>query len=184
MEEKVTINFNNNDYVAKFNENTGYYEVEVEAPEKGGIYASSITYVTKNGEEYIDSINIQILTKQQIKLETNKTFMWIFDYKDFSVKDIVEIANYEINIDEETNANTIINVLKKTTAKARDIVAIKKDNQVIYWGIIDNIQNEDGEVLYEYTLKYITNLFNQEVILPKKPFPRIKLPTMVSASKP
>ena len=91
--------------------------------------------------------------------------MWIFDYKDFSVKDIVEISNYEINIDEETNSNTIINVLKKTTAKARDLVAIKKNNEVIYWGIIDNIQNTDGQKLYEYTIKYITNLFNQDIIL-------------------
>lgn len=91
--------------------------------------------------------------------------MWIFDYKDFSVKDIVEIADYEINIDEETNANTIIKVLKKTTAKARDIIFIKKNNEIIYWGIIDNIQNDDGETLYQYTLKYITNLFDQNIIL-------------------
>ena len=42
--------------------------------------------------------------------------MWIFDHKDFTVKDIVEIADYDINIDEETNANTIIKVLKKNNA--------------------------------------------------------------------
>ena len=91
--------------------------------------------------------------------------MWIFDYNDFSVKDIVEIADYEINIDEETNSKTIINVLKKTTAKARDLIAIKKNNKVIYWGIVDNIQNTDGQLAYEYTLKYITNIFNQKIIL-------------------
>lgn len=91
--------------------------------------------------------------------------MWIFDYKDFSVKDIVEIADYEINIDEETNANTMIKVLKNTTAKARDIIAVKKNNEVVYWGTIDNIFNEDGKQLYEYTVKYITNIFNQKVKL-------------------
>src|SRR5699024_7580135 len=41
----------------------------------------------------------------------------------------------------------------------------KKNNKVIYWGIIDNIQNTDGQLLYEYTLKYITNLFNQNIVL-------------------
>ena len=55
--------------------------------------------------------------------------------------------------------------MKNTTAKADDFVAIKKDNEVVYWGIIDNIQNESGRQLYEHTIKYITNLFDQEVEL-------------------
>lgn len=100
-----------------------------------------------------------------MKQEFEKVFMWIFDYKDFKVKDIVELSTYDINIDEETNSNTLINVLKKTTAKAKDIVAIKVENRIVYWGIIDNIQNVDGETLYQYTLKYITNLFNQTIKL-------------------
>ena len=116
-------------------------------------------------EEYEDSLVIQVFAREPIKIDTNKVFMWILDYKDFSVKDIVEIADYEINIDEETNANTIIKVLKKTTAKARDIIFIKKNNEIIYWGIVDNIQNNDGEILYQYTLKYITNIFDQNIIL-------------------
>lgn len=98
-------------------------------------------------------------------IETCKNFMWIFNWEDFRLKDIVEIQDYEINIDEETNANTIINVLKKTTAKARDIIVFKKNNDIIYWGIVENIQNEDGKKLYEYTVKYLTNLFDRTVKL-------------------
>lgn len=103
--------------------------------------------------------------EEKTKIITKKTFMWIFNGRDFSVKDIVEIADYEINIDEETNANSIIKVLKKTTAESEDIVAIKKNNEIIYWGIIESIQNENGKRMYEYTLKYITNLFNEKVFL-------------------
>ncbi len=95
--------------------------------------------------------------------EADKVFIWIFDHRDFTIKDMIEIADYEINIDEETNANSMIKVLKETIAKAEDIVAIKKNNKIIYWGIIDNIQNEDGKQLYKYSLKYITNMFNQSV---------------------
>lgn len=91
--------------------------------------------------------------------------MWIFNSYDFTVKDIVELANYEINIDEETNANTILSILRNTTAQADDLIAIKKDNEVVYWGIIENIQNESGKTLFEYTTKYITNLFDQEIEL-------------------
>ena len=165
MENQLTVTFNNQNYIATYNPQTGYYELELTAPDIGGIYTADITFTDLYNQEYEAEIDVQIWAKEPIKIETNSVFMWIFDYKDFSVKDIVEITNYEINIDEETNANSIINVLKKTTAKARDIVAIKRNNEIIYWGIIDNIQNVDGQVLYEYTLKYITNLFNQDIIL-------------------
>lgn len=161
----LTIKYNNEDYVASYNEQSGYYEIELKAPETGGIYNADIKYTNVLKENIEETKQIQIWAKEQIKIETNKVFMWIFDYKDFSVKDIVEIADYEINIDEETNANTIIKVLKKTTAKSKDIVVIKKNNNTTYWGIIDNISNEDGKKLYQYTLKYITNLFNQSIKL-------------------
>lgn len=165
MQNQVTVNFNNKDYIAKYNEQTGYYEATLEAPKSGGVYVADITFTDLYEQEFRDTANIQVLVREPIKIDINKNFAWIFDHKDFTVKDIVEIVDYEINIDEETNVNTIINVLKRTTAKSRDIVAIKKNNIVVYWGIIENIQNTDGEALYEYTLKYITNLFNQDIIL-------------------
>ena len=91
--------------------------------------------------------------------------MWIFSWQDFSTKDIVEVSDYEISMDEETNSNSIIKVLKKTKASANDIVAIKKNKEIIYWGVIDKIQNDNGSTVYQYTLKYITNLFNQDIVL-------------------
>ena len=162
---EMTINFNGQDYIAEYNEQTGYYEVDLKAPEKGGIYEADIEFTDLLGQSYEDTQIVQVWTKEKIKIETNKVFMWIFDYKDFEVKDIVELSDYELNIDEETNSNSIIKVLKKTTAKSKDIVMIKKNNEVIYWGIVDNIQNEDGKQLYEYTFKYITNMFDQNIIL-------------------
>lgn len=162
---EMTINFNEQSYIAKYNKETGYYEVNLKAPDQGGIYEADISFTDLYEQDYEDTQIIQIWAKEKIKIETNKIFMWIFDYRDFEVKDIVEISDYEINIDEETNANSIIKVLKKTSAKARDIVAVKKNNEIIYWGIIDNVQNEDGKKLYEYTLKYITNIFDEDVAL-------------------
>lgn len=167
MEEKnqVIVNFNNENYVMTHNKQTGYYELELQAPDIGGIYTAEVSFTDLYEDLYHASVPVQVWAKEPIIIKTNKVFMWIFDFKDFSVKDIVEIADHEINIDEETNSNTLIKVLKKTTAKSRDIVAIKKNNEVVYWGIVDNIQNTDGQALYEYTFKYITNLFNQNVIL-------------------
>lgn len=161
----MTISFNGQDYIPVYNAQTGYYELELTAPTTGGIYNAEISFTDLFGQSYTDTKAIQIWAKEQIKVEKNKVFMWIFDYKDFSVKDIIEISDYEINTDEETNANTFINVLKKTNAKARDIVAVKKNNEIVYWGKVENIQNEDGKKLYEYTMKYITNMFDQTIKL-------------------
>ena len=162
---ELTIKFNNEDYNVKYNEQSGYYEIELEAPNTGGIYSVEAEFIDLFGQSYKEITNIQVLAKKKIKSEVTKVFMWIFDFKDFSVKDIIEIADFEIKIDEETNANSTIKVLKETTAKDRDIVAIKKNNEIIYWGKIEQINNENGKKLYEYTLKYITNIFDQNVIL-------------------
>lgn len=162
---KLTIEFNGQEYQAIYNNQSGYYEIELKAPETGGIYDTEIEFIDLFENKYKDNIPIQIWAKEKIKIETNKNFIWIFDYKDFSVKDIIEIADYKINIDEETNANSFINVLKNKDIKSQDMIIFKKNNGMIYWGIIDNIQNENGTKSYEYTTKYITNIFNQDIKL-------------------
>ena len=167
MANETTIKFNGKNYIATYNKDSGYYEVEIQAPETGGMYDLDIKFVDLLEEAYEKSQKLRILAEEKIKIETNKIFMWIFNYRDFSVKDIVEIADYEINMDEETNASTILKILKKTIAKAKDITAIKKNGEIVYWGVIENIVAEDGKQSYEYTLKYITNLFNEKIRLSK-----------------
>lgn len=162
---QLIVTFNNQDYVALYNNQSGYYEIQLTAPNEGGIYEADIKYTDLYGDVYSNTMPIQIWAKEAVKIDTNKVFIWIFDSSNFSVKDIVEIADYEINIDEETNSNSLIRILKKTSAKADDIVIVKKNNEIVYWGIIKEIQNEDGKMLYEYTTKYITNIFDQKIKL-------------------
>lgn len=165
MDSSLTVNFNGQLYTAIYNAQTGYYEVELNAPETGGIYTADIDYTDFMGNFFEDSQVIQIFAKEPVKFLSDRVFMWTFDKKTFNLKDIVELSYFDINIDEETNANTIIDILKKTSAAAKDIVAIKRNNENIFWGIVDNIQNTDGQILYEFTLKYLTNLFDQNIIL-------------------
>ena len=161
----VQISFNGQQYIANYNEFTGYYEADIKAPPKGGIYNTDVFFTDLSENTVQEDINIQVFAKEKARINTNKIFAWIFDRFDFKVKDIVELSDYEINIDEETNANTMLKILKDTKANAKDFVAVKKNNEVVYWGIVDNIQNENGKELYEFTLKYITNMFNQTVEL-------------------
>ena len=160
----IVVEFNNKKYNAIYNKNTDEYKVELTAPEIGGIYNAEIT-CTEDSKTENTSIDVRILKRKPLKITTEETYMYIFDYRDFSVKDVVQLPNYEINIDEETNANTTVKVLKKTTAKANDIVIIKENNEFIYWGVIQNIENQDGTNVYQYIIKYITNIFNQNIIL-------------------
>ena len=161
----MKIIYNGTEYEAIYNKQSGYYEIELQAPEQGGVSQAQIEYTDLLGNNYNDIVNIQVWKKETLKLDLEKNFMWIFDYNDLSVKDIVEISDYELNIDEETNANSITKVLKQTNAKARDIIAIKKNNEVVYWGILEEIQNQNGEKMYEYIKKYITNLFDRKIVL-------------------
>ena len=165
MKNQLTITFNNQQYILNYNAQSGYYEIDLQAPSSGGIYEVDISFTDLFEDEYIAEAIVQVFAKEKVKIDTNKVFMWIFDGQDFKVKDIVELSSYNINIDEETNANTIIDVLKKTTTKADDIVLIKKNNEFIFWGKIQNISNTDGQKLYEYTMKYITNIFDQDIVL-------------------
>lgn len=163
----LTIEYNGNTYNATYNEQSGYYEVEIPTSQSG-VSNAEITFTDIWNDEYTRTQPIQVWKKEEVHIDINKVFMWIFDYTSgtsLETKDIVEISDYEIKIDEETNAKSVVNVLKKTNAKAKDIVAIKKNNEVIYWGIIEEIQNENGTNLWQYSLRYITNLFDRKIQL-------------------
>ena len=161
----VSVVFNNQTYNLTYNDQNGYYEGTIEAPSTGGIYNASITFSDIVENEVTKTQAIQILEKEAIEVNENKNFLWLFDYQTFEVKDIVEIADYEIIIDEETNETSTIKVLKDTGAKANDIIAFKRNNTIVYWGVITEIQNEDGKNSYIYVCKYITNMFDRKIKL-------------------
>ena len=161
----VQVTFNGTTYTLVKNVQTGYYEVEVTAPSTGGIYTAEVTYTDSLGDTYNLDKDIQILTKQVPSIETENLYMWIFDWRDFEVKAAVEVIEAEIVEDEETNSPSNVSVIGNSGAESGDIVAIKRSGEVIYWGIIDEIQNENGEAKFIYKLRYITNLFDQGVWL-------------------
>lgn len=161
----VQVTFNGVTYNLVKNIQTGYYEVEVEAPSVGGIYAANVVATDSLNNTATLSKDIQILTKETPSIETDNLYMWVFDWRDFAVKTAVEIVEAEIVEDEETNAPSNVTIIGDSGAKSGDIVAIKRNGEIVYWGIIDEIQNENGEAKFIYKLKYITNLFDQGVWL-------------------
>lgn len=165
--EKVIIKFNNKEYEAKLDQETKKYKLILTAPDIGGGYEITASYKNYVGETSLLKSSIRVLAEKEEKIHFNdKIFMWIFRNpgENMAVRDIVELADYEINIDEETNATSTVIVMKKTDASSNDIVAIKKNNEIIYWGIVKEITKNDNENKYTYTLDYITNLFDMKGI--------------------
>lgn len=142
----------------------GIYIIETSI-ETAGLYPAVIEYRDEWDDLYTETITVQVLVKLPIELDVHKDTMWIFSKTDFSIVDILEVASYEINIDEETNSTSVINVLKETTAEAGDIICIKHNAEIVYWGVIKEIQNTNGAVLNQYLVNYITNLFDRKIQL-------------------
>ncbi len=90
---------------------------------------------------------------------------YFLDKNTFEIKDVLQIKDYQINLDEETNAKTSISIVRKPNAKDKDIVVIKEKEKTVFMGIIEAPTNEDGVSFYEISAKYITNLFDRKVIL-------------------
>ncbi len=93
------------------------------------------------------------------------SYAYFLDKNTFEIVDVIQIQDYQINLDEETNAKTSITVLKKPNAKDKDIVFIKEDKKTIFMGIMEAPISDDRENYYNISIKYITNLFDRKLIL-------------------
>ena len=103
----VKASFNNKEYNLIYNSQSGFYEIEIEAPSTGGVYSAEITF-----EDLIQNIEtstkkIQIWAKEKNTNVSKETLVYFLDKSDLEIKDVIEFEDYEYVIDEETNKNTI-----------------------------------------------------------------------------
>lgn len=157
--------FNNKEYELIYNKQSGFYEKEIEAPNTGGIYNTEITF--KDILENIETVvkKIQILANEEITNKSKETLVYFLEKLDLEIKDVIEFENYEYVIDEETDKNTIFEVMKKSDIQNGDIAVLQRDGNIDYIGIIKDIKNENGEKKNKITLKYISNIFDRKIIL-------------------
>ena len=164
---KTSISIDGKSYELQYNINSGYYELEIEAPENGGVYEVNANFEDVFGNNYTDSKNIQVLKEKEIEKNVKTNIVYILDKTTCIVKDIKEFqetkGKYEFKIDEETNANSFINVINKPNAENLDIVYIKRKKSN-YLGIVNNVSGSDNKG-YKITSKYISNIFDRKIIL-------------------
>ena len=161
----VKTTFDKKIYELTYNEQSGFYEVELEAPETGGIYNAEVSFIDliDNTETYAKKI--QIWAKAKIDNTIQGTLVYFLSKTDLSIKDVLEFEDYEYVIDEETNKNTIFNIVQEVNAENGDIVILQRNGKVDYIGIVQEIENEDGAKERKVTLRYISNIFDRKIIL-------------------
>ena len=164
-EVRVKVNFEDVEYILTYNKDSGFFEGELPSGEIGGVKILNIEATETYGETLYETKKIQILKKQYEKIILKEQLVYFLDRKTFKIKDIVKYENYNINIDEETNAKTTFDIMKKNNIANKDFAFIKRNNSIDYIGIVDDIVNENGETKQSITCKYISNIFDRKIIL-------------------
>jgi hypothetical protein len=162
---EVKVKFENQDYILKYNENSGYFECNLPSGEIGGVKTVNVEAKGIYDDTIYESKKIQILKKLEEKVELNEQVAYFFDRQTFKLKEISNYENYNINIDEETNSKTTFDILKELDISNKDFVLLKKNGKTDFLGIIDDIVNESGEKKNSITCKYISNIFDRKIIL-------------------
>lgn len=89
--------------------------------------------------------------------------LYILSNQDLRILSIAKVSDYQINLDEETNAKSTFTLMKTE--------GLKKDNFIVINGlyrqflfIIDEVQTEKGSDVVTITALDISNIFDRKVI--------------------
>lgn len=161
----VKVIINGSEYYAIYNAQTDTYELSLSAPLIGGVYEVTAEATDVTGESDTETRLLRVLKKQVEELSNDETIVYFLAQEDLEIIDVLEFENYEFNIDEETNANTIFNTYRKVEVKNGDIAILKRKDKIDYIGIVEDTTNENGAAVQQVTLKYISNIFDRKVLL-------------------
>lgn len=85
--------------------------------------------------------------------------------KDLSILNIVEVNSYSISYDLDCGGKTKIIIAGNPNAADEDFVILKDGKKTRFIGIIENIDNADGERKYTISCLEIERIFDRKIIL-------------------
>ena len=160
----MQITFNNQTYNATYNEQTGYWEADIEGISgNGGLYDLVIS-----GDTFSDyTYKLNILKKQKFDgFKSDSNFIWVYDKRLGTIKYVLEVFDYEIEIDEETNANSQFVVMKDNIdIDSGDLIVFNSNGSILYYGVVEEVQSEGNGIKRTVICKYITNIFDSKIPL-------------------
>ena len=161
----IKINYDSKEYELIYNEQSGYYEIELSA-EEIGVKKLDITATDLLGNIENSTETVRILASVEKEVECEDVLLLYFLDKDtLEIKDFIEISSYEVVTDEETNQKTTFNVTRKIDTENKDFVVLKRNAETEYLGIVEENLTEGEEASYQISCKYISNLFDRDVWL-------------------
>lgn len=85
--------------------------------------------------------------------------------KDFSILNCVPASSYSIAHNLDCGGKTKITIAGNPGASDEDFVILKDGKEVKFKGIIDNIDNADGEIKYTVSCLEIERVFDRKILL-------------------
>lgn len=161
----IKINYDSKEYELVYNEQSGYYEIELSA-EETGVKKLDITAtdLLDNIENTTETVRILASVEKEVECE-DVLLLYFLDKDTLEIKDFIEISSYEVVTDEETNQKTTFNVTRKIDTENKDFVVLKRNAETEYLGIVEENLTEGEEASYQISCKYISNLFDRDVWL-------------------
>lgn len=89
--------------------------------------------------------------------------IYVLNKKNLEILTVSKIIDYEINLDEETNAKTIINMKYDTSLKNGNYIVLNGLYKQFLF-VIENVQKEKNNNIATVTALDISNIFNRKVI--------------------
>lgn len=89
--------------------------------------------------------------------------IYILAKQDLSILSICKVSDYEINLDEETNAKSIFNVMKTEGLKKGNFLVVNGLYKQFLF-LIDDVETEKGSEISTVTALDISNIFDRKVI--------------------
>lgn len=161
---QITINYQNKDYTAKYNKQSGYYEVELETNETG-INEITITAVDLFNNIEQKNYKFQVLKNVEDKSKyKEKDIVYIFDNKSLKLKDIQKITDYMLDLDDETNASSTLKFSRNFNAIEKDYALLKKDGDN-FLGLFKDLTEMKNNESYSAQVQDISNIFDEQIFL-------------------
>lgn len=89
--------------------------------------------------------------------------LYILDKQDLKILSIAKVINYEINLDEETNAKSTFNLIKTDGLKKDNFIALNGLYRQFLF-VINDVQTEKDSNVASITALDISNIFDRKVI--------------------
>lgn len=84
---------------------------------------------------------------------------------DLSVLDVIDVSTYSIEKTIEFSGTSSVEVYRALNINERDYIILKDKAEILTYGIISKIENEDGKRLHTIYFKEIETIFDRDIIL-------------------